>query len=147
MRGLTLNRPPYLDFITLSDELQPPAPRHFHTDSYAFQRKPERHLWLTERQSFAARVLLDGIGGRTMRTLSIAFGLAGLLVATSAFAQYPPPQSPEDQRCRQVAQSRIFSEPNPEGLGLVDHGYRIWAKCMRQAGASVPAKRHINARS
>ncbi len=82
-----------------------------------------------------------------MRTLGIAFGLAGLLVANSAFAQYPPPQSLEDQHCRQVAQSRVFTEPNPEGLGLVDHGYRIWAKCMRQAGASVPARRRASARS
>jgi hypothetical protein len=69
------------------------------------------------------------------------WGIMGLLVTSSAFAQYPPPQSSEDQRCRQVAQARVFSEPNPEGLGLVEHGYRIWARCMRQAGASVPARR------
>ena len=81
-----------------------------------------------------------------MKVLGIACGAMGLFAASSALA-YPPPQSPEDQRCRQVAQSRIFAEPNPEGLGLVEHGYRIWARCMRQAGASVPARRHINARS
>ena len=82
-----------------------------------------------------------------MKGLGIACGAMGLSVTSSAFAQYPPPQSPEDQRCRQVAQARVFAEPNPEGLGLVEHGYRIWARCMRHAGASVPARRHSNARS
>ena len=76
-----------------------------------------------------------------MRVLGITSAAFALLASSSAFAQYPPPQSPQDQRCREVAQSKIFTEPNPQGLGLVDHGYRIWAKCMREAGASVPAKR------
>ena len=81
-----------------------------------------------------------------MKLLRIMFGAMGLLVSSSAFAQYPPPQSLEDQRCRQVAQSRIFTEPNPEGLGLVDHGYRIWARCMRHAGASVPSRKYTRVR-
>jgi hypothetical protein len=28
-------------------------------------------------------------------------------------------------------------------LGLLEHEYRIWAKCMRQAGASVPAEKRM----
>jgi hypothetical protein len=76
-----------------------------------------------------------------MRVFCITSAAFALLFSTSAFAEYPPPQSPQDQHCRQVAQSKIFTEPNPHGLGLVDHGYRIWAKCMRQAGAYVPSIR------
>ena len=78
---------------------------------------------------------------------SLALTCVGLLVAGPALAQYPPPESAQDQRCRQVAQSRFLSEPNPEGLGLVEHGYRIWAKCMRQAGANVPSRKPSNVRS
>ena len=70
-----------------------------------------------------------------------------LLVSSAAFAQHPPPESPQDQRCREVAASKIFTEPNPEGLGLAEHGYRIWARCMRQAGMKVPAKMPSNIRS
>ena len=74
------------------------------------------------------------------------FGIILLVSSSSALAQYPPPESPQDQRCRQVAESNIFTEPNPEGLGLTEHGYRIWAKCMRQAGVKVPAKMPSNFR-
>ena len=82
-----------------------------------------------------------------MKMLGVTFWGMALLASSAAFAQYPPPQSPEDHRCREVAQSRVFTEPNPEGLGLVEHGYRIWAKCMRQAGASVPSKKRTSAGS
>ena len=81
-----------------------------------------------------------------MNVRGCAFSIMALLVSSSAFAEYPPPESPQDQRCRQVAESNIFSEPNPEGLGLTEHGYRIWAKCMRQAGVKVPAKLPANVR-
>lgn len=81
-----------------------------------------------------------------MTRFGLLVGAMALLGAAPALAQYPPPQSPEDQHCRQVAQSRIFSEPNPEGLSLTDHGYRIWSRCMRQAGASVPGKRRASVR-
>lgn len=78
-----------------------------------------------------------------MQKLRLVIGTVIFIGATPAFALYPPPESPQDQRCREVAQARIFSEPNPEGLGLTDHGYRIWAKCMRQAGISVPARKPV----
>ncbi len=81
-----------------------------------------------------------------MKLFGVVFGGTLLLASNAALAQYPPPQSPQDQHCRQVAQARVFSEPNPEGLGLVDHGYRIWAKCMRQAGATVPSRRRTSIR-
>jgi hypothetical protein len=81
-----------------------------------------------------------------MSARGLPFGIIALLASSSAFAEYPPPESPQDQRCRRVAESKIFMEPNPEGLGLVEHGYRIWAKCMRQAGVKVPAKIPSNIR-
>ena len=75
-----------------------------------------------------------------MRIVGMMVG-AAMVLASSAALAYPPPQSAEDQHCRGVAQSRIFSEPNPEGLSLYDHGYRIWAKCMRQVGGRTPSSR------
>jgi hypothetical protein len=79
-----------------------------------------------------------------MRLVGIAaFAATMVMMSGSVFAQYPPPQSPEDSRCRGVAQAKVFSEPNPQGLSLYDHGYRIWAKCMRQAGAPVPGRKRL----
>jgi hypothetical protein len=74
-----------------------------------------------------------------MKAFGITLFTFMALSTTSALA-YPPPQSPQDAHCRQVAQAGVFSEPNPEGLGLFDHGYRIWSNCMRRVGARVPSK-------
>jgi hypothetical protein len=79
-----------------------------------------------------------------MRQSIIAIGAAlcvQVFAAGSAQA-YPPPQSPQDQYCRQVAQAGVFSEPNPKGLGLFEHGYQIWGNCMRKLGARVPSSRY-----
>src|SRR3712207_9461947 len=44
-----------------------------------------------------------------------AVGVGLVLGSAPAQAQYPPPQSPQDQHCRQFAQANVFSEPNPKG--------------------------------
>jgi putative membrane protein len=69
--------------------------------------------------------------------------LAAALASGAALAQYPPPGTPADAHCREVAQARIFSEPNPEGLALQELGFRIWKKCLgdeRAAARAAPTK-------
>jgi putative membrane protein len=73
----------------------------------------------------------------------MAIAVAGALASGAAVAQYPPPGTPADAHCREVAQARIFSEPNPEGLALQELGYRIWKKCLgdeRAAARAAPSK-------
>src|SRR3954468_13917032 len=73
----------------------------------------------------------------------MAIAVAGALDSSAAVAQYPPPGTPADAHCREVAQARIFSEPNPEGLALQELGYRIWKKCLgdeRAAARVAPSK-------
>ena len=69
-----------------------------------------------------------------MNRFGIALAALGFVACGQALADYPPPQNATDQRCRQVAEASVFTEPNPQGLDLEQHGYRIWAKCMKQAG-------------
>jgi putative membrane protein len=74
-----------------------------------------------------------------LRLTPIVVGAA--LASSAAFAQYPPPGTPADARCREVAQARIFSEPNPEGLRLEDLGYRIWKKCLDEERGAAKGTR------
>lgn len=47
----------------------------------------------------------------------------------------PPITSERDAACREVARGKVFSAPDPEGLGLYETGKRIYRTCMGQAPA------------
>ncbi|GJE28219.1 hypothetical protein [Methylobacterium organophilum] len=72
-----------------------------------------------------------------MRTPVLAPVLLGLSVAGAA-AQ-PPIQSPQDAACRSEAEAKVFSTPDPQGLGPYAIGKRIYTACMRRT--SAPAGR------
>jgi hypothetical protein len=67
-----------------------------------------------------------------MKRAAAAFIFAITALPCSAQSQ-PPVQSARDAACREEAASRVFSAPNPKGLGLYDVGRQIWQDCMRRA--------------
>ena len=69
------------------------------------------------------------------KAMKLMFWAALTLAPGMAFAQHPPVQSPQDQACRDEAGRRVFSEPNPAGLGLYDRGRQYWTECMRRTEA------------
>ena len=62
-----------------------------------------------------------------------AFGLGLLACAAGPTAAQPPIQSPQDAACRDEARARVFSAPDPQGLGLHGVGRQIYAACMQRA--------------
>ena len=56
-----------------------------------------------------------------------------ILASGAAYAQHPPVQSPQDEACRSEAGRRVFSDPNPSGLGLYERGRHYWIECMRRS--------------
>ncbi|KAB1074485.1 hypothetical protein F6X51_08145 [Methylobacterium planeticum] len=75
--------------------------------------------------------------------------LAGLGGVPGASAQGEPPiQSPQDAACRNEARARVFSAPDPQGIGLRAVGRQIYTACMQRAQhrARKPARRPRRAR-
>jgi hypothetical protein len=70
-----------------------------------------------------------------MRRMARAFMFGTFTLASlPACAQAQPPiQSAQDAACRDQAAQRVFSAPNPKGLGLYAVGRQIWQDCMRRA--------------
>lgn len=78
-----------------------------------------------------------------MRRTALTALCAVLLSATSSLAFFEPPiKSPQDAACRDEARSRVFSTPDPEGVGMMAIGKRIYHACM---AASKGAGRVANA--
>ncbi|HEV7438127.1 MAG TPA: hypothetical protein VGN94_00670 [Methylobacterium sp.] len=76
--------------------------------------------------------------------LGLGLILACLGTGSGASAQGEPPiKSPQDAACRNEARARVFSTPDPEGLGLRAVGRQIYMACMQRAEAAArkPAAR------
>lgn len=54
--------------------------------------------------------------------------------ATLALAE-PPIRSAQDAACRDEARDKVFTAPNPQGLGLEAVGRQIYNACMQRANA------------
>ena len=71
---------------------------------------------------------------------------AGLVVAFAVLlpapvlAQSQPIQSAQDAACRGEAKARVFTAPDPQGLGLYAIGRQIYMACMTRPVASVGGK-------
>ncbi|GJD52436.1 hypothetical protein OPKNFCMD_5201 [Methylobacterium crusticola] len=65
---------------------------------------------------------------------ALVLGLTGLA------AQAQPIQSAKDQACRDEARARVFSTPDPRGLGPYELGRQIYFTCMKR-GAKAGGKR------
>ena len=64
-----------------------------------------------------------------------ALGLTLSAMASAALAQgeSTPIQSPQDAACRTEARNRVFSTPDPKGLGLYAIGRQLYFACMKRA--------------
>lgn len=74
----------------------------------------------------------------------LALGLVACM-SCEAFAQQgePPITSPQDAACRNEARDKVFSAPDPHGLGLRAIGRQIYMACMKRAsGRSSTPRRH-----
>lgn len=77
-------------------------------------------------------------------TLFAAFLTACLLPAGAAWAE-PPITSARDAACRDEARAKVFTAPDPEGLGLYEKGRRIYFACMGSAKAGKAPGRTASA--
>jgi hypothetical protein len=57
---------------------------------------------------------------------------ASVAVPAAGFFE-PPIVSQADAACREVARSKVFTAPDPDGLGLFENGKRIYKACMATA--------------
>lgn len=64
-----------------------------------------------------------------------ALGIMLSALASVALAQgeFTPIQSPQDAACRTEARNRVFSTPDPKGLGLYAIGRQLYFACMKRA--------------
>ncbi|GJE41895.1 hypothetical protein [Methylobacterium soli] len=70
--------------------------------------------------------------------LGLGLILACLGTASGASAQGEPPiKSAQDAACRNEARARVFSTPDPQGLGLRAVGRQIYMACMQRASAAA----------
>ncbi len=74
-----------------------------------------------------------------IRTALVPAFLVLSISAAAAFSQ-PPVQSAQDAACRAEAQSRVFSTPDPQGVGLFAIGKQIWQSCMQRSGVAAQGK-------
>lgn len=63
---------------------------------------------------------------------ALALAVSGPAVAQG---QSTPIQSPQDAACRNEARARVFTAPDPQGLGLYAVGRQIYMACMQRAKA------------
>jgi len=82
--------------------------------------------------------LHDGYPDMTkLRTLCLA-GLLACAAAAPAMAFFEPPITSErDAACREVARAKVFTAPDPDGVGLYETGKRIYRACMAAAPGKV----------
>nr|WP_282103515.1 hypothetical protein [Methylobacterium sp. 37f] len=64
--------------------------------------------------------------------------LAVAVATTGALAQgaSTPIQSPQDAACRDEARDKVFSTPDPKGLGLYAIGRQLYFACMKRNPAA-----------
>lgn len=55
-----------------------------------------------------------------------------VMAGTGPARAEPPIRSPEDAACRAEARAKVFSAPNPRGLGLEEVGRGIYHACMKR---------------
>ncbi|WP_244472260.1 hypothetical protein [Methylobacterium sp. Leaf108] len=61
-----------------------------------------------------------------------AIVMAGIVVPDVALAQSQPIRSAQDAACRDEARSRVFTAPDPQGIGLYAVGRQIYTACMNK---------------
>lgn len=75
-----------------------------------------------------------------------AFGL-GLIACWAGAAGAQPIQSPQDAACRNEARAKVFSAPDPQGLGLHGVGRQIYTACMQRAKGQAGGARRKGRRA
>ena len=80
---------------------------------------------------------------RPLAVACLGLLLGCLATAPEAAAQGEPPiKSAQDAACRNEARARVFSTPDPQGIGLRAVGRQIYMACMQRANAARrPARR------
>lgn len=73
------------------------------------------------------------------RAAGLAVALA-VLTPSPGLAQSQPIQNAQDAACRGEAKARVFTAPDPQGLGLYAMGRQIYMSCMTRRTASVGSK-------
>lgn len=76
--------------------------------------------------------------GRIVR--SVVFGAASIAACSAqvlAQGQSTPIQSPQDAACRDEARARVFTTPDPKGLGLYAVGRQIYMGCMQRKESPI----------
>ncbi|GJD96959.1 hypothetical protein [Methylobacterium iners] len=63
----------------------------------------------------------------------IGFGITLALCVSQNASAEPPIQSPQDAACRNEARAKVFTAPDPQGLGLHALGRQIHAACMQRS--------------
>ncbi|ACL59814.1 hypothetical protein [Methylobacterium nodulans] len=78
-----------------------------------------------------------------MQGLARGIVVLGVMLAGVQAAHAQPIKSPQDQACRDEARARVFSTPDPQGVGPYVIGRQIYMACMQRAShrASVPHRR------
>lgn len=71
----------------------------------------------------------------TALRLALGLGLAAALSGEAPAQGEPPITSAQDAACRDEARDRVFSTPDPRGIGLQAIGKQIYTACMQRAGA------------
>lgn len=68
----------------------------------------------------------------------VSLAMAVAVAATGALAQgaSTPIQSPQDAACRDEARDKVFSTPDPKGLGLYAIGRQLYFACMKRNPAA-----------
>lgn len=79
---------------------------------------------------------------RIERGICVTLGVLALLVTSDGAARAEPPiQSPQDAACRAEAKARVFSAPNPRGLGIEELGKGIYFACMDRISPKAKSSR------
>ncbi|MGU3540863.1 hypothetical protein [Methylobacterium sp. A54F] len=65
------------------------------------------------------------------RVAGLSLGCLVLLLGSPALAE-PPIRSAQDAACRNEARARVFSVPDPQGLGPHAIGRQIYMACMKR---------------
>ena len=67
--------------------------------------------------------------------LLAALLLCAIPAAAHAF-QEPPIQDARDAACRADARAKVFTAPDPDGVGLFETGKRLYLACMQATSAA-----------
>ncbi len=68
-------------------------------------------------------------------------GIGLALCASQEASAEPPIQSPQDAACRNEARAKVFSAPDPQGLGPQVIGRQIYNACMKRSQGGRAARR------